>query len=152
MVSTNRQAGRDSSRRWRQSHPDEVRAQKRLYYIRSRERLRDKRNGSNKARSKLLRANTLRVLGDVCSRCGYTDSRALQIDHRFGGGIADRARFVNREQFLRAVMNDPSPYQLLCANCNAIKKIENREFGRGRPRMAAGVIPRLKTTSTITED
>jgi len=126
--------GAEASRRWRQQHPDAVREQKRLYYIRSRERLREQRNAKNKARTDALREQVHELLGGVCCRCAFDDWRALQVDHINGGGRKDRDRFDNREQFLKSVLDNPSDYQLMCANCNWIKRHENREFGSGPPR------------------
>ncbi len=77
-----------------------------------------------------LRHRVLDHFGSKCVRCGFSDWRTLQIDHINGGGR-------------KALLNDrPSPvryhldllnaepglhYQLLCANCNQIKKYENKE-------------------------
>jgi hypothetical protein len=141
--------GAAASKRWRQSHPEAVREQKRRYYARHSARLRLVRLPGNKARAAALRASVVAALGGVCKHCGFNDDSVLQIDHVNGNGRKDRARFANREQFLKAVLADPSGYQLLCANCNWIKRVDGREYGKGRP---VGVIPRLKTTSTITED
>lgn len=80
-----------------------------------------------------LRAETLHVLGDTCVRCGFDDWRALQIDHVDGGGHQERLRTKTTATHLRnviaSVKADEGRYQLLCANCNWIKRHENREFG-----------------------
>ena len=39
-----------------------------------------------------LRQAVLERLGQKCSRCGYKDVRALEIDHKFGGGTEERRR------------------------------------------------------------
>src|SRR3990167_3657310 len=36
------------------------------------------------------RSVVLDVLGNKCSRCGFSDKRALQIDHKNGGGALER--------------------------------------------------------------
>lgn len=81
-----------------------------------------------------LRTQVLLLLGGVCVRCGFTDHRALQIDHCRGGGRKDRAETVNTVAFLRRVRaswnaGERGKYQLLCANCNWIKRAEEREYG-----------------------
>ena len=64
-------------------------------------------------------------------RCGYNDWRALQIDHIKGGG---RKSFGTKRPSAiyyhnRLLKEIPGVvYQLLCANCNQIKKYENKEF------------------------
>ena len=67
-------------------------------------------------------------LGGKCKKCGFDDERALQIDHINGDGIKDRNKQITG--FYKRVIEDTeNKYQLLCANCNAIKRIENKEFG-----------------------
>ena len=68
------------------------------------------------------------VLGGKCARCGFGDDyRVLQIDHINGGGsIARRSR--GSKAALRDVLNGSTKdYQLLCANCNVIKRHEMGE-------------------------
>lgn len=71
-------------------------------------------------------------LGGKCFSCGYDANRhALQIDHANGGGAAERKSGNGGAALCRAVVADASGrYQLLCANCNVIKKITSREFRR----------------------
>jgi hypothetical protein len=73
------------------------------------------------------------ILGGKCVRCGFQDIRALQIDHINGGGIKER-KLLNTKDFHRKVLkslkNKENKYQLLCANCNWIKRSENKEWGR----------------------
>lgn len=80
------------------------------------------------------RENIVDFLGGVCVRCGYSDKRALQIDHIDGGGCAE-SRSMTRQALYRKIYADPTPYQVLCANCNWIKRDENRELSPGRKRM-----------------
>jgi hypothetical protein len=72
------------------------------------------------------------LLGNKCCRCGFSDKRALQIDHINGGGRLERIKY-NTKDFHRLVLlslkNKENKYQLLCANCNWIKRTENREWG-----------------------
>jgi hypothetical protein len=76
------------------------------------------------------RKNILAALGGKCVRCGFDDWRALQIDHVHGGGSADpmRSRCTSK-LFYEQVLAHRDEFQILCANCNAIKRIENGEHG-----------------------
>ena len=70
-----------------------------------------------------------------CAKCGFEDIRALQIDHINGGGTAHfKAIFNDRggSNFYRwlKINSFPSGYQVLCANCNWIKRHENKELGK----------------------
>lgn len=73
----------------------------------------------------------MEALGCRCVRCGFTDTRALQIDHVYGGGNREEALRKRGTKFYRQVRDEAlagSPkYQLLCANCNWIKRHENGE-------------------------
>lgn len=78
-----------------------------------------------------LKMKVFEKLGNKCVRCGITDIRVLQIDHVHGHGNKDRIG-LNRSQFYyyRKVLADTEGnYQILCANCNWIKKYENKENG-----------------------
>jgi len=74
------------------------------------------------------RTKALSLLGGKCVRCGFDDPRALQIDHVNGDGAAERkARRTPRSAELNVVKGEYGPYQLLCANCNWIKRAEREE-------------------------
>ena len=72
------------------------------------------------------------ILGDRCVRCGFDDRRALQVDHVDGGGHANRNRERGQRQLLLAVKQNPKRFQVLCANCNVIKRVENKEHRQWR--------------------
>lgn len=75
--------------------------------------------------------DTFKAMGNRCCVCNFFDKRALQIDHVKGNAKIDKNASNNRIQYLRQVklsyLNKEGKYQLLCANCNWIKKHENRE-------------------------
>jgi len=82
--------------------------------------------------------------GRVCSRCGFSDWRALWIDHINGGGNKHRAElfpnWVNRDKpggrgggpFYTWLIKQgfPPGYQTLCANCSCIKD-RTEGYGEG---------------------
>ncbi len=80
------------------------------------------------------RAELFEVLGNKCIKCGFFDKRALQIDHINGGGRIERIKY-NTKDFhrvvLKSIKNKEKKYQLLCDNCNWIKRYENKEWGGG---------------------
>jgi hypothetical protein len=68
-------------------------------------------------------------LGDKCVHCGFSDRRALQMDHINGrkGGIK-LGNIDNRYKFVRDFPQDSKKiYQILCANCNWVKRDEHKE-------------------------
>jgi hypothetical protein len=69
----------------------------------------------------------LESLGGKCVRCGFADWRALQVDHVNGDGAADRQKSRSPSHLAKLVRANPDRFQILCANCNSIKKIEQGE-------------------------
>lgn len=81
-----------------------------------------------RVKRKALRLQVVAKLGGSCVRCGFSDWRALQVDHVNGGGKGDRANAKTYERFYVIVLADKlGLYQLLCANCNWIKRYEMGE-------------------------
>lgn len=66
-----------------------------------------------------------KILGKVCVACGFTDKRALQVDHINGDGYKERGNIHKR---LKLIQLNPTAYQILCANCNWIKRVVNGEY------------------------
>lgn len=73
------------------------------------------------------------LYGRTCARCGFSDIRALQLDHVKNDGFKCRVRRSDGRRVTRthpswydAVKNyQPNKYQILCANCNWIKRHES---------------------------
>lgn len=67
-----------------------------------------------------------------CVRCGFTDLRALSIDHVRGGGSRHRRELkgggLRVYGWLKA-KHYPDGFQTLCLNCQAIKRMEEGEVG-----------------------
>lgn len=77
---------------------------------------------------RLIRAEIVTKLGGKCKRCGFDDPRALQIDHVNGDGWTELKGQIGKYAYLKGVLADmKSRYQLLCANCNWIKRAEEGE-------------------------
>jgi hypothetical protein len=84
-------------------------------------------------------------LGGKCSSSscavpgGMADPRALQFDHVDGGGRARQRAGENGYRIIQAILAGSTEFQLLCANCNWIKKFElaehvgERDYGRTVP-------------------
>ena len=72
------------------------------------------------------RNEVLTLFGGECRRCGYSDDvRALCLDHINGDGALDRRKYQGVAWWYQVLKNpDPTRYQLLCANCNTIKREE----------------------------
>ncbi|HUW44775.1 MAG TPA: hypothetical protein VMW50_03175 [Dehalococcoidia bacterium] len=93
-------------------------------------------NKKSRNRRKEMRLEILKILGGECQRCGITDHRVLQIDHVCGGGKKELKKGGNYHVMKNIIKNPECKhkYQLLCANCNWIKRHENKEYQKGRIR------------------
>lgn len=84
-----------------------------------------------------LREEIIILMGGKCTGCGYDeDVRALQIDHKNSNGSVERRELGQRgmfeKMFREAEAGNDSNYQVLCCNCNWIKRYEKGEWNRGR--------------------
>ena len=110
----NKESINATRRIWRQLNPEKVRV-------------------SNTEQRRRRRAKVLEFLGNVCCKCGFDDSRALQIDHVRGGGSLT-VKAEGKTYVMSDIYENPDRYQLLCANCNWIKRVENQEYTDWRTR------------------
>jgi len=99
------------------------------------------------ASSGTYRDALITVLGSKCScehtdcwhdgPCKVTDGRCLQIDHVNGDGNVDRHRFATDDAMFRHYLenfgSEGCKVQVLCANCNWIKRLWNEELRQAEP-------------------
>lgn len=95
-----------------------------------------------------LRSSVFAILGNKCSMCGFDDVRALQVDHINGNGGKERKSnngvTGTYKKIVSLGLKAKKNYQILCANCNWIKRVENKEndtkfrkdivYGKARPQ------------------
>jgi hypothetical protein len=95
----------------------------------------ERKQQTHQSYNERIRQWILDFFGGKCVHCGIDDPRVLQIDHINGDGhkyrqdvgwsLQKRYNYVKKNQeTARLVM------QLLCANCNWIKRVENKEYRR----------------------
>lgn len=83
-----------------------------------------------------LRDRVIMHLGGQCVKCGFIDTRALQIDHVEGNGVQHIRAVPWRQRYIHILELMPGTvYQLLCANCNWIKRSERNENPKPRSSM-----------------
>lgn len=98
------------------------------------------------------RKEILLLLGNKCSNpynlphpewCN--DFRCLQIDHIHGGGRKERKELGTHDFTKRVLLSlkngEKGKYQLLCANCNQLKKVIEKEQPSGKNGSCKGTIP-----------
>lgn len=83
---------------------------------------------NEEAKIKGLKREIFKKYSNKCNHCGFSDLRALQIDHVNGGGLKEIRIKSNRYNYYLHIFRDKTnKYQLLCANCNWIKRHEKKE-------------------------
>ena len=101
---------------------------------RNREYLRVYHKIGQRKRRLRRRVGALLALGGKCVRCGFdSDYRALQLDHINSDGFKDNKKYWQLQQRIYAEIIDgkhKDKYQILCANCNWIKRYELEEHSR----------------------
>ena len=73
------------------------------------------------------RVSALMFMGGRCERCGNDDNRVLQFDHVHGGGRKDALLHGGGAAIIKRIFATPARFQVLCANCNWIKRAERNE-------------------------
>jgi hypothetical protein len=116
-------------KRYNETNKDRILARTKQWAIKNRSR----RSASSREYNIRVRKAITGLLGDKCVMCGFNDPRALQIDHVNGGGCKEIRNMTKSyyKSVLEKLLSGSKDYQLLCANCNWIKRFENKEV-RGK--------------------
>ena len=130
---------RNYNKNYRHTHPKyrkKIYAYNKDYRNKHIEDCRKNLRKSERKRRQFIKNEILKLLGNQCinpygeHKEPYTNILALQIDHINGGGNKARKK-VNVTKFyldiLKEIQNGSKDYQLLCANCNWIKRFKNKE-------------------------
>jgi len=112
------------AREYQKKNKEKIREKTKIWYLKNHEREKTK----NREAAKKARKEIIAHMGGCCTKCGFDDWRALQADHVNDDGAQDRKkRGHTPHALLRDIKQHKDKYQLLCANCNWIKRYENRE-------------------------
>ena len=109
---------KESSRRYREKNREKLRQHAREYRLE-------------------WRRKVFEHYGMSCAECGFSDYRALQLDHLNNDGAEERKSLGGQKfsgwRFYQHVVNSnyQGRYQTLCANCNSIKQWEQSKYNNG---------------------
>lgn len=123
---------------WHKAHYDHLQQYKKEWREKNIKRARMAERVRTNRHQKGLRAAALTYLGNKCASLdcrwlntdgslGCTDTSILQIDHILGGGNKERATLKPKQMHKKILAGSPD-YQLLCANCNWLKRVLKREI------------------------
>ena len=113
-------------------HKDYAQTPQRKKYLQkyfSDEEKRERRRIRRREWRQKKKLEVMAAYGGKCAKCGFDDHRALQFDHINGNGKQDRKMMMREEYYKFVLESEPGRFQLLCANCNWIKRWENKEYG-----------------------
>lgn len=129
---------------WRRKNPDKVIANRvkhtaymreyfKTYYPKNQKRISKYQREIRQERLKFV----IDFFGGKCIRCGFSDIRALQMDHTLGrNGEKRLGNIDSRYSFVKTFPEEAKvKYQLLCANCNFIKREENGEHRKSKANL-----------------
>ena len=115
----------EDNKKWRLNNKDIVKISNNKYYSNNKREHLEKCD--IRRRKKINKAMNI-LGGAICKHCSNTDFRVLQFDHIHRGGRKD---VIKNNAVLNEIINNPEQsklkYQVLCADCNTIKVIENHE-------------------------
>ena len=77
----------------------------------------------NRTQRRKRKMGVVEALGGKCVRCGFDNWKALQVDHINGGGYVEYQQGPHKV-YKKILDGQTDEYQLLCANCNWIKRYE----------------------------
>ena len=122
-------------RRWYQKNKERINAERRNNLEKKR-RANELRRLSYPLKKLELEEHLFAILGHKCATCGFSDRRALQVDHIKGGSYRYKqaGNSLSRRWYFVRLLRLPvdelrRKYQILCANCNWIKRSESKEQG-----------------------
>jgi len=77
----------------------------------------------SRERKRREREALFEMYGDQCALCGFSDKRALTLDHINGDGNKERRKYGERKIYRIALERyQPEKYRTLCMNCQFIER------------------------------
>jgi len=121
---------KEYNKKYRQEHKEQLKIYLREYHRKHRDRL----EASSKRSRDKLKLEILTYYGNgecKCVRCGFSDIRALSLDHIIANGGKRKTLRSSGYSFYVTLKRQgfPEGYQTLCLNCQGIKQVEKREWG-----------------------
>ena len=122
-VEKNPERARKRYKEWYYKHHEEAKEKKRMLMRKYRAEDPEKYRKQTRDAQQRKRKRIFEIYGDVCSLCGFTDKRALTIDHVKKNGAEERKKLGERGVYRRAIeKHRPQEYRILCMNCQFIER------------------------------
>lgn len=116
---------RASYKKWYERNKESARKKKAAVMRRLRAESPEKYAAQSRKAKRRLRERLLEMYGARCSLCGFSDARALTLDHVRNNGAEERRELGERGVYLRALDGGNSDdYRIICMNCQFICRHE----------------------------
>lgn len=117
---------KETYKKWYENNKDSARKKKRDAMRKYRAENPGKHREQSRAAKARLKNKVFEVYGRVCVSCGFSDLRALTLDHVLNNGSNERKEYGERGVYYRALLPEyKKEYQTLCMNCQFIKRVQN---------------------------
>jgi len=127
-MKNSKQSNRERYKKWYEANKEQARKKKRENMRRYRAENPTKYAEQSRKAKRKIRDQLFDIYGDTCKECGFDDKRALTLDHIQNNGNVERKELGERGVYQRARDNYlPNEYQILCMNCQFIKKVETQK-------------------------
>jgi len=112
---------------WYARNLEKAREQKRIVMQKLRNENPEKYAAQSRKAKAREREKLFEIYGHECAICGFSDKRALTLDHRLNNGSDERKLLGERGVYRKAkAVFSPDEYQILCMNCQFIKRVEDQ--------------------------
>tara|TARA_R110000751_G_C13411126_1_gene439006 strand:+ start:51 stop:473 length:423 start_codon:yes stop_codon:yes gene_type:complete len=116
---------------WLSNNKEKVAISKKAYRIKNAVYLKEHQKQYNQNKKEIVH----KFLGNKCKNCGENDPIYFQIDHVYNDGNLERkGSNKTRTHSLKKYLENPEKYQLLCANCNWAKRMNNGKLYKPKKR------------------
>jgi hypothetical protein len=114
-------------KKWYEANKDRVKEMKKLSMLKRRQENPDLHRKQSREAKARLKTSLFDLYGHACVRCNFVDKRALTLDHKLNNGNKERKELGERGVYTKAKNNYlPNEYQILCMNCQFIKRCEDK--------------------------
>jgi len=122
-IEEKRAKGRAAYKKWYQANLEHARKMKRERMREYRKANPEKYRKQSREAKARLREKLYKLYGHTCELCGFTDKRALTLDHKLNNGAQERKELGERGVYYRALeKHRPNEYRILCMNCQFISR------------------------------
>jgi len=122
-MTCSKQKNRERYKKWYEENKEKARADKAANMRKYRLENPEKYKKQSRASQQKLRDKIFETFGHCCAICGFSDKRALSLDHVFNNGAEERRLLSIRVIYRRSLLpENQHQYRMLCMNCQFVER------------------------------